>query len=54
MTKEIIKGRTPSGGDYTVVMFKDKDGKATDKEHAVSYEIQEYKDDGTLIQTTYA
>lgn len=54
MTSERINEKTPGGGDYSVVYFKDKDGDKTTKENAVHYEIQEYKNDGTLVQITYS
>lgn len=53
MESEIITGPTPCGGDYCVVMFKDSDGNPTEKESAVGYEIQEYQNNGVLLQTSY-
>lgn len=53
-TSEKVEGRTPGGGDYSIVYFKDKDGNRTSKENAAHYEIQEYTKDGKLVQTTYS
>ena len=46
-------GPTPNGGDYAVLLWLDADGRPTEKERAVEGRILEYRDDGTLLHTTY-
>lgn len=49
----IINESTPNGGDYSELLFFDKDGKVIEiKENAVRGVIRECKSDGTLVCET--
>ena len=51
---EIIKGKTPNGGDYSEMWYFDKDGEAAESmETAVHFRIFEKNSKGETIQTTY-
>ena len=47
------KEPTPHGGDYSEIMFLDKNGNKTTAEYAVEGAIYEYKADGTLLYDTH-
>ncbi len=50
----IINESTPNGGDYSELLFFDKDGKVIEiKENAVRGVIRECKSDGTLVCETW-
>lgn len=46
-------GPTPNGGDYSILTWLDEHGRPAEREKAVEGRISEYKDDGTLVHTTY-
>lgn len=51
---EIVRRKTPNGGDYSEFYMLDKNGNlAKSKEDAVEFRILEKKTDGTLVKTTY-
>ena len=45
--------KTPNGGDYSEIYYRDAEGNATDAGHAVSCEIVEYKNSGEIVGRTY-
>lgn len=45
---------TPSGGDYSIAYFYDKNGRPCTKNNAVRVNIVEYKSGGIRINETYA
>lgn len=49
MTHEVIKGKTPNGGDYSEIYYFDADGNPVDADVAVRCMIRECAADGTLI-----
>ena len=52
-TTETRQGKTPSGGDYSVAYFYDKDGKPCPKAKAKSVNIVEYSQDGERLNEAY-
>lgn len=52
-TTETAVGRTPSGGDYSVAYFYDKDGNPCPKRKAVRMNIVEYTNDGVRVNEAY-
>lgn len=46
-------GKTPAGGDYSEIIFFDREGKVVDEEQAVRCIIRECKADGTLVRETW-
>ena len=53
MLSEKVIGPTPMGGDYSVLICLDEKGDPVKKNQAVQARILEYKNDGTLVATTY-
>lgn len=49
-----VNGPTPSGGDYSEALYFDNNNNLVTPEKAVRIVINEYMNDGTLINTTYA
>jgi len=47
-TKKVI-GKTPNGGDYSEIVFLDKDHNIVDEKEAEIAMIRECKEDGTLV-----
>lgn len=54
MTYEKIVGKTPNGGDYSEIFYLDKSGKAVDQEKAEKCIIRECKNNGELVNETFA
>lgn len=52
-TTETRHGKTPSGGDYSVAYFFDKDGNPCPKAKAKSVNIVEYSQDGRRQNEAY-
>lgn len=51
---EIVRGKTPNGGDYSEMYYLDKSGNlAKTTQEAVEFRILEKTDAGELVQTTY-
>ena len=48
-----MKGPTPSGGDYSLWMFKGPNGEAVDEEQAVACEIHEMTESGECLNRVY-
>ena len=46
-------GPTPNGGAYSEAFFYDADGNPTDPDRATRVMINECREDGTVIFTTY-
>ena len=51
--KERINGKTPSGGDYSELVYLDENFKNVDEKDAKFCVIYEYLNDGTVVGTTY-
>jgi hypothetical protein len=49
-----IDGPTPNGGVYAEVSFTDKNGKPCVEEEAAKCTINEFAEDGTLINSVYS
>ena len=55
MAKPIrVNEPTPSGGDYSEALYIDNNKNLVEPENATEIIINEYRKDGTLINTTYA
>ena len=52
-TSERIDGRTPSGGDYSVIIFLDDKMDVVDSSVATKCVICEYANDGKLVSETF-
>lgn len=52
-TFERIDGVTPSGGDYSIAYFYDKDGTLCLKGSAIRISIVEYTENGDRINETF-
>lgn len=51
---EVVREKTPNGGDYSEMWYLDKNGEAAKTmREAVEFRILEKTNDGKLIQTTY-
>ena len=51
---EVVRGKTPNGGDYSEFWYLDKNGNPAESvKTATQFRILEMTDDGKLIQTTY-
>ena len=48
-THELVKGKTPNGGDYSEIYYFDKSGNSVDSSEATRCVIRECKNDGTLL-----
>ncbi len=48
-----IKGKTPNGGDYSVITYMDDAGNVVDESVATKCVIRECKNDGALVAETY-
>ena len=48
-----VKGKTPSGGDYSEIFYYDDNGNEVDEEDATNCRIRECKKDGTVINEIY-
>lgn len=46
-------GPTPNGGDYSVLYWRDKDGRRSTKQEAVGREVVEFNKKGREIYRTY-
>ena len=53
MKREVIKGKTPNGGDYSEIIYFDDNGNIVDEEKATRCVIRECKSDGTLLRETF-
>lgn len=51
--KETIYEKTPTGADYSEVIYFDGKNNETDKEKATRAIIRELKKDGTLLNETF-
>lgn len=51
---EIVREKTPNGGDYSEMWYLNKDGDVAESmETATQFRILEKTNDGKLVQTTY-
>ena len=51
---EVVKERTPNGGDYSEFWYLDANGEIAKRmEDATQFRILEKKNNGDLVQTTY-
>lgn len=50
----IVKGKTPNGGAYSEAFYLDDDHNIVDPDNATQIIINECREDGTVINTTYA
>lgn len=50
MATQRIDGKTPSGGEYAIVVFYDDDLKETDKENATKILVKECDKDGNVLK----
>lgn len=51
---EVLRKRTPNGGDYSELWYLDKDGNPVeDTDTATHYKILELTDSGEIVQSTY-
>ena len=50
---ERVDEPTPSGGDYSIAYYYDKDGNPCTKAQASAVNILEFTEDGTRINETY-
>ncbi len=51
MTVETHTGPTPNGGDHSVAVFMDDDGRVVDKAQATKVIISEYNGDDLIFET---
>lgn len=49
MVFEVIRGKTPMGGDYREIYYFTRDMVPTEKELATRAIVRECKEDGTLV-----
>ena len=48
-----VDGKTPAGGDYCIWTYMNDKGEVVDQKEATRCRIEEFKEDGTRLQTTY-
>lgn len=51
-SREVLRGPTPGGGDYSEAYYFDDSWQAVDKKDATKVMIRELLDDGTLVRET--
>ncbi len=51
---EIINEKTPCGGAYAKIFYKDSKGQPVSRDKACQAHIHEYSEDGRLLQETIA
>ena len=52
ISREVVMGTTPGGGDYSEAFYFNDSWQATDKEVATKVMIRELLNDGTLVRET--
>ena len=48
-----VEGKTPHGGDYSEIYYRDDKGNVVDESEATMFALRECKKDGTLVSETF-